>query len=85
VKKTGADRLAPLGSEREREGAREGKLPLTGGARLSDGAGTRPGWADWTGLGCFLLFFFSEFSNSFSISFSIGFFKSKFKLGFKFK
>jgi hypothetical protein len=33
---------APLGSEREREGAREGELPLTGGARLLDGAGTRP-------------------------------------------
>jgi hypothetical protein len=84
-KKTGTDRLAPLGSERGREGAREGELPLTGGVRLSDGAGARPGWADWAGLGCFLLFFFSEFSNSFSISFSIGFFKSKFKLGFKFK
>ena len=70
---TGADRLAPLGSEREREGAHEGELPLTGGVRLSDGAGARPGWADWAGLGCFLLFFFSEFSNSFSISFSIGF------------
>jgi hypothetical protein len=72
-KKTGADRLAPLGSERGREGTREGELPLTGGVRLSDGAGARPGWADWAGLGCFLLFFFSEFSNSFSISFSIGF------------
>jgi hypothetical protein len=45
VKKTGADRLAPLGSEREREGAREGELPLTGGVRLSGGAGARPGWA----------------------------------------
>ena len=84
-KKTGADRLAPLGSERGREGAREGELPLTGGVRLSDGAGAWPGLADWAGLGCFLLFFFSEFSNSFSISFSIEFFKSKFKLGFKFK
>jgi hypothetical protein len=83
--KTGANRLAPLGSERGREGTREGELPLTGGVRLSDGAGVRPGWANWAGLGCFLLFFFSEFSNSFFISFSIGFFKSKFKLGFKFK
>jgi hypothetical protein len=34
-KKTGADRLAPLGSERGREGAREGELPLTGGVHLS--------------------------------------------------
>jgi hypothetical protein len=42
--KTGADRSAPLGSEREREGAREGEVPLTGGVRLSDGAGARPGW-----------------------------------------
>jgi hypothetical protein len=41
VKETGADRSAPLGSEREREGAREGELPLTGGVRLSGGAGTR--------------------------------------------
>jgi hypothetical protein len=42
---TGADRSAPLGSEREREGAREGELPLTGGVRLSDDTGARPGWA----------------------------------------
>jgi hypothetical protein len=84
-KKTSADRLAPLGSEREREGVREGELPLARGVRLSDGAGAWPGWADWAGLGYFLLFFFPEFSNYFSISFSIGFFKSKFKLGFKFK
>jgi hypothetical protein len=45
VKKTGTDRLAPLGSERERKGAREQELPLTGGVRLSGGAGVRPGWA----------------------------------------
>jgi hypothetical protein len=36
-KKTGADRLAPLGSERGREGTCEGELPLTGGMRLLDG------------------------------------------------
>jgi hypothetical protein len=42
VNKTGADRLAPLGSEREREGARERELPLIGGVRLSGGAGA---WA----------------------------------------
>jgi hypothetical protein len=34
-KKTGADRLAPLRSERGREGAREGELPLTGGGARS--------------------------------------------------
>jgi hypothetical protein len=44
-KKTGADRLAPPGKEREREGSREGKLPLTGGDRLSGGVGAWPGWA----------------------------------------
>jgi hypothetical protein len=69
---TGADRLAPLGSEREREGARERELPLTGGVRLSGGAGARArGLAgpSWAGLGFFLFFFFSGFSNSFSISF----------------
>jgi hypothetical protein len=41
VKKTGADRSAPLGSEREREDAREGELSLTSGVRLSGGAGAR--------------------------------------------
>jgi hypothetical protein len=43
----GADRSAPLGSEREREreGAREGELPLTGRVRLSGDTGARPGWA----------------------------------------
>jgi hypothetical protein len=49
----------------------------------------RRGRAAWLGfvgrLGCFLLFFFSGFSNSFSISFFYRVFKSKFKLGFKFK
>jgi hypothetical protein len=45
AKETGADRLAPLGNEREREGARKGELPLTSGVRLSGGAGVRPGWA----------------------------------------
>jgi hypothetical protein len=39
AKETSADRLAPLGSERER--ARERELPLTGGVRLSGGAGAR--------------------------------------------
>jgi hypothetical protein len=38
---TGADRSAPLGSEREREGARERELPLTGGVRLLGGAAAR--------------------------------------------
>jgi hypothetical protein len=40
---TGADRSAPAGREREREreGAWERKPPLTGGARLSGGAGAR--------------------------------------------
>jgi hypothetical protein len=42
-RKTGADRSDPLGSERGREGAREGELPLTGGVRLSDDAGAWPG------------------------------------------
>jgi hypothetical protein len=66
---TGADWLAPLGSEREGgKGARD-RLPLTGGACLSGAAGARPGWAE---LGWFWpewLFLFPEFPNSFSISF----------------
>jgi hypothetical protein len=66
---TGADSLAPLGSEREREGTREWELPLTSGSHLSGGAGARPGWAELGRLGCFALFFFSRFSNCFSISF----------------
>jgi hypothetical protein len=66
--------VGPTG-QRAREGgrAREEKLSLTGGVRLSGGAGARPGWADLGRLGCFPFFFFSGFSNSFSISFSIGF------------
>jgi hypothetical protein len=72
VKKTGTDKLAPASSEREREGAREGELPLIGGPPVR-----RRGRTAWMGLvgqmGCFILFFFSGFSNSFSISFSIGF------------
>jgi hypothetical protein len=43
VKETGTDRSAPLGSKREREGACERGLPLTGRVRLSGGAGARPG------------------------------------------
>jgi hypothetical protein len=73
VKETCTDRSAPLGNERETEGVREGKLPLTGGVRLSGGAGAWPGWAHLGQLGCFPLFFFSGFSNSFSISFSLEF------------
>jgi hypothetical protein len=63
---TGVDRSAPLGSEREREGAREGEPPLTGGVRLSGGAGAwARGRAAWLGragparlLGYFPLSFF---------------------------
>jgi hypothetical protein len=71
----------------EREGAREGELPLTGGVCLSGGAGARarglagPSWARW-----------AAFPFSFSLDFLIPFlflfyrvFNSKFKLGFKFK
>jgi hypothetical protein len=60
--------IGPLGSERGREGAREGELPLTGGVRLSDGAGARarglagPTWASWAAL-----------SFSFSLNFLISF------------
>jgi hypothetical protein len=66
--------VGPTG-QRAREGgrAREEKLPLTGGVRLSGGAGAWRGWADLGRLGCFPFFFFSGISNSFSISFSIGF------------
>ena len=39
---TGADSLAPLGSERERERTVRGReLPLTGGSHLSGGADAR--------------------------------------------
>ena len=48
----GTDRSAPLGSEREREGAREREMSLIGGVRLLGGAGAQPGWAElgWFGL-----------------------------------
>jgi hypothetical protein len=68
-----AKQLAPTGrpqrAEGKRDRARERKLPLTGGARLSGGVGARvrglagPSWA------AFPFFFFSRFYNSFSISF----------------
>jgi hypothetical protein len=61
VKESGADKSAPSGSEREREGAREGELLLTGGVRLSGGAGARPGWADLGRLGCFPFSFSLDF------------------------
>jgi hypothetical protein len=61
-------------TEREREGGH------AQGRTAADRRGPhvrRRGRAAWLGLmgrlGCFLLFFFSGFSNSFSISFSIGF------------
>jgi hypothetical protein len=65
---TGADRLDPLDSEREREGAREQELPLTGGVRLSGAARARArglaglNWAGW-----------AAFSFSFSLDFLISF------------
>jgi hypothetical protein len=41
AKKIVADRSAPLGNEREREGAHEGEPSLTGGVRLLGGTGAR--------------------------------------------
>ena len=68
VKKTGADRSAPLGSERERETARERGLPLTGGVRLSGGTGAWArglaglSWAGWAAFSfCFSLDFLIPF------------------------
>jgi hypothetical protein len=74
---TGADRAAPLGSERERKGAHEGEPPLTGGVRMSGGAGVRArglaglNWAGWAAFS--FSFFLWIFKFLFSISFSIGF------------
>jgi hypothetical protein len=42
---TGADRSAPLGSKREREGVREGELPLTGGTSARARGLAVPSWA----------------------------------------
>jgi hypothetical protein len=63
VKETGADRSAPLAaSERGRVRARQGTATDRRGPPVK-----RRGRVAW--LGCFLLFFFSGFSNSVSISF----------------
>jgi hypothetical protein len=68
VKETGADRSAPLDSERETEGMRERELPLIGGVRLPGGAGAwahglaRLTWAGW-----------AAFPFSFSLDFLIPF------------
>jgi hypothetical protein len=84
---TGADRSAPLGSEREREGARERELPLTGGSACQ--AVRARGRAAWLGRAVLV---WAAFSFSFSLDLLIPFifvfyrvFNSKFKLGFKFK
>jgi hypothetical protein len=64
AKETGADRLAPLSSEREREGVREGELPLTGGVRLSGGAGARArdlAGPTWVGSAAFPFYFSLDF------------------------
>jgi hypothetical protein len=62
--------LANRAREAERgEGRAGGRVVADRRVRLSSGAGARPGWAELGRLGCFLFFFFSEFSNSFSISF----------------
>jgi hypothetical protein len=64
VKKTGADRLAPVGREREsvhaweRRSAADRRGPPV---RRRGSASARPGWADLGRPGCFLLFFFSGF------------------------
>jgi hypothetical protein len=61
VKETCADRSAPLGSEREREGAREGNLPPACQAARARGlAGST--WAGW-----------ASFPFSFSLDFLIPF------------
>jgi hypothetical protein len=73
---TGADRSAPLGSEREKEGAREGELPLTGGVRLSGVADARArglAWLSWVGWAAFSFSFSLDFLIPFLFSFSIGF------------
>jgi hypothetical protein len=46
---TGADSLAPLGSERERERRVRGSLAPIGGIRLSGAAGARLGLVGWFG------------------------------------
>jgi hypothetical protein len=73
---TGVGRSAPLGSEQEREGAREGELPLTGGVRLSGAADARArglGWLSWAGGAAFSFYFSLDFLIPFLFSFSIGF------------
>jgi hypothetical protein len=73
VKKTDTDMLAPVGTERERERVRErGTVADRRGLPVRR-RGRAGGLGLVSRLGCFLLFFFSGFSNSFSISFSIGF------------
>jgi hypothetical protein len=85
VKKTGADRLAPAGRERDRERARERGTAV-------DRRGLLVRWrgrAAWLGrVGQVWAAFFFSFSLDFLIPFPFLFcrvFKSKFKLGFKFK
>jgi hypothetical protein len=70
---TGANRLVPLGSEREREGTRE-RLAPTGGVRLLRAAGaheTGPGGLVWAEMAFsfsldFLILFLFIFSRVFN-------------------
>jgi hypothetical protein len=85
VKKTGTDRSAPLGSERERESAQE-RGTANDRRGLPVRRRRRAAWLGRAGL------VWTAFSFSFSLDFLIPFlflfyrvFKSKFKLGFKFK
>jgi hypothetical protein len=73
AKETGADRSAPLGSEQERDGAREGELPLTGGVATRARGLVGLVWA------AFSFSFSLNFLIPFPFLFSIKFFKSKFK------
>jgi hypothetical protein len=68
VRGNGSATVGPGPRNREREGARGGELPLTGGVRLSGGAGARAcGLAGLTGL------VWAAFSFPFSLNFLIPF------------
>jgi hypothetical protein len=72
ARQTEAPTRRPHRTVRGRKEERRGSAP-TGGARLSETEGARARLGLVGRLGCFALFFFSEFSNCFSISFSLGF------------
>jgi hypothetical protein len=82
--RTGVDKLAPPGSERERERVRGCGSSLIGGTHLSSDAGVRPSWAGLGRTGLNSVFLFPGISKGFFFLFSL-WISNQIQTKFKFK